>query len=313
MILVFVLALRFGSVKYTTGEILGVFTQEGSTPLKTIVLDSRLPRALIALMAGLNLSVSGALLQAVMRNPLADPGLTGVSTGASLVVALILLTLPQHSAIIPLAAFLGAAAACFFTYILAWNKGVDPVRIILAGVAVNAVLGGGTSLLSVLYSDRIQGVMMWLNGSIAGKGWYQVHMLFPYTLAGLIASLLCMKTANALQLGDDMAKNLGVRLNRARVALSAVAAFIAAASVSAVGLIGFIGLVIPHISRLLVGSDYKVMLPMSMLLGPALLIYADTVARTAFSPMELPVGIIMAITGGPFFLWLLKKGGGYRV
>jgi iron complex transport system permease protein len=307
------LSLRFGSVEYTTSQLLDVLRGEGSPAARAILINIRLPRILIALMVGMNLAMAGALLQAVMRNPLADPGLTGVSTGASLSAVTIMLVFPQFASFVPAAAFIGGCIACFFVYILAWKKGVDPIRIILAGVAVNAILGGGTSLLSILYSDKIQGVLMWLNGSIAGKSWYHAGILFPYSVVGLVIALLCIKWANLLQLGDEMAKNLGLKVNVARLILSVMAAFLAGISVSTVGLIGFIGLVIPHISRLLVGSDYRFMLPLSAVLGSTLLVLADTVARTAFSPIELPVGVIMAIVGGPFFLYLLRKGGGYKV
>lgn len=306
-------SLRFGSLSFATQDILQALLGAEDTLAKVVVLDVRLPRMLLALMVGANLALSGALLQAVMRNPLADPGLTGVSTGAALAGVTIMLALPQFGALVPFAAFVGGAIACALVFALAWKRGIEPIRIILAGVAVNAVFGGGTSLLSILYSDRIQGILMWLNGSIAGRSWYHVRMLAPYTAVGLVVALLCIKAANLLQLGDDAARNLGLNVNLARTALSFVAAFLAGISVSTVGLIGFIGLIVPHVCRLLIGSDYKFMLPLSALLGALLLIVADASARTIFRPVELPVGIIMAVVGGPFFLYLLRKGGSYRV
>ncbi|MBS3872219.1 MAG: iron ABC transporter permease [Firmicutes bacterium] len=307
-----ILSLRFGSLSFTSGEIISALFSEADSLARNIVMNIRLPRLLLAGMVGANLAISGALLQSVMRNPLADPGLTGVSTGAALVAVTIMLVFPSLSGLVPVAAFVGGTLAVFLVYLLAWKRGIDPIRIILAGVAVNALLGGGTSLLSILYSDRIQGVLMWLNGSIAGRSWYHVRMLAPYSILGLLAAVLCIKAANLLQLGDDVAKNLGLKVNVARVVLSFVAAFLAGISVSVVGLIGFVGLIIPHVSRLLIGSDYKFMLPLSALLGSILLIIADTAARTVFRPVELPVGIIMAVVGGPFFLYLLRKGGAMR-
>ena len=229
LILIAVVSLRFGSMRFSTGQILdALFSAEDST-VRVIVTDSRLPRMLLATMVGANLAVAGALLQAVMRNPLADPGLTGVSTGAALVAVTIMLVFPAHTSLVPFGAFIGGAIACFMVFSLAWKRGVDPIRIILAGVAVNAILGGGTSLISLLNSDRIQGVLMWLNGSIANKSWFHVHMLAPYAIVGLIAALLCIKAANMLQLGDDVAKNLGLKVNLARLVLSAVAAYLAIA------------------------------------------------------------------------------------
>jgi len=313
--LIFVLSIRFGSVQYTAEQILGVLFGFGEfdETLRTIIMNIRLPRALVALIVGANLAVSGALLQAVMRNELADPGLTGISTGASLAALTIMLVFPAYGSLVPAASFIGASLSFLIVYTLAWRRGVDPIRIVLAGVAVNAVLGGGSSLLSLLYSDRLQGVQMWLSGSMSGRSWHHIHILGPYASVGLIGAFLCIKSANLLQLGDDMAKNLGLKVNLARIVLSAIAAFTAAISVSVVGLIGFVGLIVPHIARLLVGSDYKFLLPFSALLGSVLLLGADTAARTLFSPIELPVGILMAVVGGPFFLWLLRRKGKYKL
>lgn len=307
------LSMRFGSVRFSTSEIISVFSSTEVTTVRSIVMNIRIPRTLLAMMVGANLAISGALLQAVMRNPLADPGLTGVSTGAGLAAVTIMLVFPGLSGLVPFAAFIGGALASIMVFTLAWKRGIDPIRIILAGVAVNAILGGGISLLSILYSDRIQGVLMWLNGSVDGKSWHHVRILTPYTIIGIIISLLFINTANLLQLGEDAAKNLGIKINTARLLISMTAAFLAGISVSTVGLIGFVGLIVPHISRLLVGSDYRFMLPLSAIMGSSLLILADTIARSAFSPIQLPVGVIMAIFGGPFFLYLLRKGGSYKV
>jgi len=312
---VFILSIRFGAVEYSAEQILGVIFGFGEfdETLQTIIMNIRLPRTLIAMIVGANLAVSGALLQAVMRNELADPGLTGISTGASLAALTIMLVFPAYGHLVPAAAFIGAGVAFFVVYSLAWRRGVDPIRIVLAGVAVNAVLGGGSALLSLLFSDRLQGVQMWLNGSMSGRSWNHIAVLGPYAAIGLISAFLCIKSANLLQLGDEMAKNLGLKVNLARIILSAIAAFTAAVSVAVVGLIGFVGLIVPHIARLLVGSDYKYMLPFSALLGSLLLLSADTAARNLFSPIELPVGILMAVVGGPFFLWLLRRKGRYKL
>ncbi|KPU44426.1 hemin transport system permease protein HmuU [Oxobacter pfennigii] len=312
LVLCCILSLRMGSVKYTTRQVWSALFPAADINVRNVVINIRLPRMLTAAMVGSNLAVAGALLQSVLRNPLADPGIIGVSAGAGLAAVTILLVFPGLSFLVPAGAFIGATAASFLVYILAWKRGVEPIRIVLSGVAVNAVLGGGISLLSHLYSDRIQGVLLWLNGSIAGKSWPQVKMLFPYTIIGLILSVFCIQPANALQLGDNVAKNLGIRVNRTRVLLCMTAAFLSGVSVAAVGLIGFVGLMVPHISRMLVGSDYRFMLPSSGIMGAALLVMADSVARSAFSPLELPVGIFMAVLGGPFFIFLLRKGGAYK-
>lgn len=304
-----VLSLAVGSAGYSIQEILkALFSQEDS-PVKTIVLNLRLPRIILAILIGSSLSAAGALLQSVMRNPLADPGTIGVSAGAGTAATTILLIFPQLSASVPLFAFGGAALACVLIYTMAWKGGVDPTRIILSGVAINSVLGAYNSLLQLMNSDSLEGVLAFMNGSLSGRGWHQVQIAACYASVGLVMAFLCIKSANALQLGEEMAKSLGVKLSLNRVLLSAVAAFLAAATVSVAGMIGFVGLVVPHIARLLVGSDYKVMMPVSVVLGAVVLLAADTVGRTVVPGMEIPVGIVMAVCGGPFFLYLLRKKG----
>ena len=274
-----------------------------------IIYNLRLPRIISAILIGAALSVGGALLQSVMRNPLADPGTIGVSAGAGTAATTILLLFPHMTTAVPIFAFGGAALACGLIYLLAWKGGVDPVRIILSGVAINSVLGGYNGFLQMLYSDNLQGVLGFMNGSLSGRSWSDVKTLAIYVIIGLFLALLCIKSANALQLGDEMAKNLGINVNLSRIALSAVSAFLAAATVSVAGMIGFVGLVVPHIARMIVGSDYKIMIPTSMLLGAVVLLFADTVGRTLVAGMDIPVGTIMSMVGGPFFLYMLRKKG----
>ena len=315
-----VVAVAIGSAGYSFTSIVQTLyravtgqglTEEESTIL-VVVLRLRLPRVLLALMVGAALSAAGALLQAVMRNPLADPGTIGVSAGAGTAAITVLLIFPNLTLSLPLFAFGGAALACVLIYALAWKGGVDPVRIILSGVAINSVLGGYNSLLQLMNSDNLSGVLAFMNGSLSGMSWVHVRTAVIYTAVGLLLALLCIRHANALQLGDEMAKNLGIRVNASRICLSAVSAFLAAATVSVVGMIGFVGLVVPHIARMLVGSDYKVMLPTSILLGAVTLLFADTIGRTIVPGMEIPVGVVMAVSGGPFFLYMLRKRGKFN-
>ncbi len=302
-------AINVGSAGYSVKQILtALFSSEKST-VKTVVVNLRLPRLILALLIGASLSSSGAILQSVMRNPLADPGTIGVSAGAGTAATTILLLFPQLTGSVPLFAFGGAALACFLIYTMAWKGGVDPPRIILSGVAINSVLGAYNALLQMLHSDSLEGVLAFMNGSLSGRSWAQVKVLLIYAGIGLLLSFLCIKSANTLQLGDEMAKSLGVNVSVTRVLLSAVSAFLAAATVSVAGMIGFVGLVVPHISRILVGSDYKQMLPTSMLMGAVVLLAADTLGRTVVPGMEIPVGIVMSVIGGPFFLYLLRKRG----
>lgn len=303
-------AAAIGSAGYSVPQILTELFAEGESPVKVIVLNLRLPRILLALMIGAALSASGALLQSVMKNPLADPGTIGVSAGASTAASTILLIFPGMVSSLPVFAFGGAALACLLIYSMAWKDGVDPTRIILSGVAINSVLGAYTSLLQLMNSDNLQGVLGFLNGSLSGKSWSQVRVLIVYVGIGLVLAFFCIRSANALQLGDEMARSLGVKVNLSRILLSAVAAFLAASTVAVVGMIGFVGLVVPHIARILVGSNYKVMLPVSMVLGADVLLFADTLGRSVVPGMEIPVGIVMAVSGGPFFLYMLRKKGG---
>lgn len=303
-----VVSVAIGSAGYSVPEILKAVVSPDQSPIKIIVLSLRLPRMILAILIGASLAASGALLQSVMRNPLADPGTIGVSAGAGTAATTILLLFPGLSASVPVFAFGGAALACVLIYVMAWKDGVDPTRIILSGVAINSVLGAYNSLLQLLNSDSLQGVLAFMNGSLSGKSWYQVKILAVYSIIGLILSFFCIRSANTLQLGDEMAKSLGLKVNASRVFLSAVSAFLAAATVSVAGMIGFVGLVVPHIARLLVGSNYKSMLPVSIVLGSVVLLAADTVGRTVVPGMEIPVGIIMSVCGGPFFLYMLRKG-----
>lgn len=303
-----IISIAIGSAGYTVPQILEALFSSEKSSIKVIVMNLRLPRIILAVLIGASLSASGALLQSVMKNPLADPGTIGVSAGAGTAATTILLLFPHLSASVPVFAFGGAALACVLIYSMAWKDGVDPTRIILSGVAINSVLGAYNSLLQMMNSDSLEGVLAFMNGSLSGRSWSQVKTLSGYAVIGLILAFFCIRSANALQLGDEMAKSLGVKVNASRILLSAVAAFLAAATVSVAGMIGFVGLVVPHIARILVGSDYKVMLPVSVVLGAVVLLAADTLGRTVVPGMEIPVGIVMAVCGGPFFLYMLRKG-----
>lgn len=309
LVILVVLFSTIGSVNLSLGEIISSLIHQDNSMVMTIVYKMRLPRNILAVLIGANLAVSGVLLQSVMKNPLADPGITGVSSGASVAAIIILLLMPQLSGALPLFAFVGGAIACALVFIMAWKNGLRPERIVLAGVAINTILGGFISLLSTLFSDRIQSAILWLNGSLATKTWSHVDMLFLYSLIGLGLSLFLIRSANVLQLGDESAKNLGFNVSRTRLVISAVAVFLAAVSTAVVGIISFIGLIVPHIARLLMGSDHKYTIPFSMVLGAIVLLIADTLARTIGGSIEIPVGVITSIVGGPFFLYLLRKRG----
>ena len=217
-----------------------------------------------------------------------------------------MLVLPGAALLITPGAFVGAMIAAALIYILAWKDGIRPTRIILAGVAVSAFLGAGISAMMILYSDRVQGALMWMVGGLSARTWPHVDMLLPYTIGAGLLTLCAAQRLNILQLGDDMARGIGLAVERTRILLTALAALLAASAVSVVGLLGFVGLIVPHAARLMIGSDYRFLLPAAALLGVTTLTLSDTAARLLFSPLELPVGIIMAALGAPFFLYLLR-------
>lgn len=302
-----VVSIMLGSVSIPINEILSALTGSGAGMHAEILQNIRLPRTIVAALVGINLALSGAILQAIMKNPLADPHIIGISSGAGLLGILVMLTMPAYSYLVTPAAFLGAMGAAMLIYILAWKNGIRPIRIILAGVAVSAFLSAFISALMILYSDRVHSALMWMVGGLSARSWPHVAMLWPYTLVGGILALFAARHLNILQLGDEMARGLGLPVERTRLMLTAVAALLAASAVSVVGLLGFVGLIVPHAARLMIGSDYRCLLPASAILGAATLMYSDTFARMAFAPVELPVGIIMAVLGAPFFLFLLRR------
>ncbi|MBR1695037.1 MAG: iron ABC transporter permease [Selenomonas sp.] len=296
-----------GSVDIPLMEIAEFLTGAGSSPHGQIIYNIRLPRSIVAALVGINLALSGAILQAVRKNPLADPHIIGISSGAGLLGILVMLAFPGFAYLVTPAAFIGAMGAALLIYILAWKNGIRPIRIILAGVAVSAFLSAGISALLIFYSDRVHSALMWMVGGLSARSWPQVEMLWPYTLICAVLALLAARHLNILQLGDELAKGLGLRVGLTRIMLSALAALLAASAVSVVGLLGFVGLIVPHTARLLVGSDYRVLLPATLLLGAGTVTFCDTIARTIVAPVELPVGIIMAVLGAPFFLYLLRR------
>ena len=301
------LSLTKGSSVITMSQIVELLLNPGMDPQSQIIWNIRMPRTIVGALVGINLSLSGAILQAIMRNPLADPHIIGISSGAGLAGVVIMILFPALEYLITPVAFVGAMLAAICIYILAWKNGIKPVRIILAGVAVSAFLSAGISGLMIFYSDRVHGALMWMVGGLAARSWPHVSIILPYAAIGLVLALASASYLNILQLGDEMARGLGVNVEVTRIVMTAIAALLAASAVSVVGLLGFVGLVVPHAARLLIGSDYRFLLPAAALLGVAIVTLSDTFARVIFAPIELPVGIIMAFLGAPFFLFLLRR------
>ncbi|MDN3516661.1 iron ABC transporter permease [Aquisalimonas lutea] len=275
--------------------------------LGLIVREFRLPRTLAAALAGTLLAVSGACLQAVTRNPLADPSLVGVSQGAAVAVLLVLIVLPGlPGGAVPAAAVLGAFAVAAIMYALMGRDGAGTIRFILTGIGVGAFLSGVSSLL--LTYGKLEWVMpalVWLAGSVHAAGWGEVAMLAAWTAVVLPVMLAASRGLNALLLGGDVAAGLGLPVRRALVITVAAAVAAGAGAVAAVGTLGFAGLVAPHVARLLVGERQGTLLVASALVGAVLVAAADTVGRLAFAPVQIPAGIITALIGVPYFLLLL--------
>lgn len=273
-----------------------------------IVYLIRMPRVFCGILAGTNLALAGCILQGILRNPLADPGIIGVTAGAGLFAMVIMIILPEITNLVPIAAFVGAMVAVVIVFALSWQRGVQPLRMILAGVAVAAFFGGAQTALMVFYSDRIQSTINWMAGGFQGASWSHVSMILPYTLLGLAAVFFISRWLNALQLGEDTARSIGLPVEKIRFVLLILAALLAASAVSVAGMLGFVGLVIPHMVRLVTGSDFDYLLPCSAIWGAAFVSMTDSAARLALAPVEVPVGVFMSFFGAPFFLYLLKKG-----
>lgn len=272
-----------------------------------VIREFRLPRTLLAILVGAALALSGALMQALTRNPLADPGIIGINSGAALAaVATIVVFRDAPVWTLPFAAFGGAIATAAFIYIFAWRGGIAPLRLILVGIGVAALLGSGTALLTTLGEvTDVQRALIWLSGSLYGRGWEEVRLLAAWVL--VLAPLACLLagTLDTLTLGDDSAVALGLPLEPARGLLIVVSAALAAAAVSAAGTLGFVGLVAPHLARRLVGPMHRGLLPVAALLGGLLVLLADLAGRTIVAPAQLPAGLLTAILGAPYFMWLL--------
>ncbi len=269
------------------------------------VFDLRFPRIFISVLAGAAVAVSGCLFQAVLKNPLADPGIIGISSGASFAAVLVVGLAPTLYFFTPLLAFLGGGIAFAMVYGLSWKGGLSPLRIILVGVAVNALFTGLASAFGSMGGSS-SGVASIVEGNITMKTWSDVGTLAPYVGAGLLFALFCIRACNMLQLEDRTARGLGFNVSRARILVSMVACLLASIATAVAGPISFLGLIVPHIGRILVGSDHKALVPFCILFGALLFLLADTIGRTIIAPSEISASIIMSIVGGPFFIFLLR-------
>ncbi|NEQ31155.1 MAG: iron ABC transporter permease [Leptolyngbya sp. SIO4C5] len=300
------LSLTWGAVTLTWPEFWAAAMRQGLPMHQTILWDLRLPRVLSALVVGAALGVAGALLQGMLRNGLASPFLLGISAGAGLVVVL-LVGIGLWQVWVPLGAWLGAVSTTLLVYLLAKvGNTLSVERLILGGVAFSSFFGAIQSLLLLMSPDgQIQAALNWLIGSLNGRGWQELTTVGPGIAVMLLIACGLARQVNLLNLGDDLAVGLGTSLLRSRLMIGAAATLLAAGAVSIAGLVGFVGLIVPHGVRLLVGTDYRLVLPFSALGGAWVLATADLIARTG--PVELPVGVVTALLGAPVFIWLLYR------
>jgi iron complex transport system permease protein len=321
LVLIIILATSIGSVHIPLSTTFSILldrlpfveiAQTWQDTIATIIVDIRLPRVILAGLVGAALAVAGATYQGLFRNPLADPYLIGVAQGASL-GAVIGFLLPVAGKVagfglIPLLAFAGALLSTIAVYLLARvGKTLPVTTLILAGVALSALLGSIVSYLVISSGEQMHSIIFWLMGSFSLSEWSEVGVVLPYVAAGTAVIIVFARLLNVMQLDEEQAQQLGVNVERLKIILLAAATLITAASVAFVGTIGFVGIIIPHAVRLIWGADHRFLLPLSLLTGAIFMILTDLIARTILSPAEIPIGVITAIFGAPFFLYLLRR------
>lgn len=306
LIALFVVAVNAGSLRVTPDQLFNGLLVAYDDTVSTIY-DLRFPRIFIAMVGGAAIAVSGVLLQAAIRNPLADPGLIGINSGASLVAVLVTAFFPALLFFTPVFAFAGGMVAFLLVYSLSWRNGLSPLRIILVGVAVSAMFTGIMSAFSSGGGSTSSSVASLVDANITMKTWDDFKTLLVYGVIGLVLAMLVTKRCDLLALEDKTARSLGVDVNKNRVFISAIAVLLASISTAIIGPISFLGLIVPHIARLVVGTAHRVLVPYSVVLGAFCLLLADTIGRTIAAPYEISAAVIMSIVGGPVFILLLRK------
>lgn len=292
-------------------QLFNIELPEVLAPFSTIIFTLRLPRTALVAITGAALAGSGAAYQGLFRNPLADPYLIGVASGAGL-GAIFSMTFGLSSSLgmyaIPAAAFAGAMLTVWIVYELARvGRALPATNLILAGVAISSFATALTSFLMISATGDLRRALTWMLGGSSMSGWQPVLVELPYVIIGLGVLLTMGHALNVMQVGDEQAQQLGLPVERVRFAIIIAASLATAAAVSFTGIIGFVGLIVPHVVRMVWGSDYRRLLPLSILSGATLLLFADILARIVMAPQEIPVGVIMSLGGAPFFLWVLRR------
>ena len=313
IIIMIFISLRTGVISISFQEVIETIFQQGSDRNKLVLFEFRLPGIILAILIGIGLAVSGAILQGITQNELADPGIMGINTGAGLAVVLYLFLSREGFVVssiwmMPVAAMIGALFAAFLIYILAWKKGVSPIRLILVGIGINAGFAAFITIFQLKMDPQdFRQVAVWLSGDIWNANWNTVLAFLPWIVILIPLVLRKVNALNVLTLGDDLASGLGVNVERDRQILLLLAVALAGASVSAGGAIAFLGLIVPHIARKLIGPLHQYIIPLSMFIGALLIITADTVGKVILAPTEIPVGIVVSVISAPYFIYLLLK------
>ncbi|CAH2714430.1 putative siderophore transport system permease protein YfhA [Neobacillus rhizosphaerae] len=313
--IVFVVSTGIGEMKINPFTVIKVFFGGGPEMESLIIKSFRLPRIIVALMVGISLAVAGGILQGMIRNPLASPDVLGITGGAAVaVVAFLALFSDKNNALtvsigwLPLAAFVGAGVVAFLVYFLAWKNGVSPIRLVLIGIGISTLMQALTTLMMIMGPIyQASQANIWITGTVYGSNWKNVATLVPWTVIFLILALIAARTINIQELGDEVATGLGSKVQKQRFLLLMISTALIGSSVAFAGGIGFVGLMAPHMARRLVGSSFGALLPTSALLGGILVMVADLIGRTMFSPLEVPAGVFTAGIGAPYFIYLLFK------
>jgi iron complex transport system permease protein len=315
-IILFIISLNMGVVRIAPMDVFKTLVGMGTEPDQLVLVDFRLPRMILSLIIGAGLAVSGAILQGVSKNDLADPGILGINSGAGLFVILFIYFFQGSMNnvttlgvfLLPLFALVGAVIAAILIYAIAWKKGIDPVRLILVGIGVNSGFGAAIVIFQLKMNPQdFMQAAVWLSGDIWGANWKMVSVLSPLILLLLPYAYYKAHSLNLMNLGDQVATGLGISVEKERLILLLVAVALAGFSVAAGGGIAFLGLVSPHIARRLVGPKHQLLLPITALLGSLLLLLADTLGKNLLAPTQIPVGIVVAILSAPYFIYLLMK------
>ncbi|WP_053360490.1 iron ABC transporter permease [Bacillus sp. FJAT-27251] len=313
--ILFLASAGMGEMKISPLTVLKVFFGGGTEMDRLVVQSFRLPRIIVALMVGMALAAAGGLLQGMVRNPLASPDILGMTGGAAVaVVGFLAMFSDENNALtvsikwMPAAAFLGAAVIALLVYSLAWKDGVSPVRLVLIGIGISTLMQALTTLMMILGPIyRASQANIWITGTVHGSTWNNVAILVPVTLLLMAMAFMMARTVNIQELGDDIATGAGSMVQRQRFLLLAISTGLVGCSVAFAGGIGFVGLMAPHMARRLVGSAFGALLPVSALIGGILVMLADLIGRTMFSPLEVPAGVFTASIGAPYFIYLLYK------